>query len=413
MLYIYRFLINLIFILSPIIVIYRLLIKKESLMRVREKFCLFSEKRRNGKLLWFHGASVGELQSIVPLLEKFEKDTSIKQILVTSNTLSSSTILKKYKFKKTIHQFFPIDTNFLSKNFLNYWKPNTALFIDSEIWPNMIFNLKSRGIKIILLNGRITKKTFNKWRTFKIFSKEIFGKFDLCISSSKESKGYLKKLGVKAVKFFGNLKYSQSENKNTRMGKNLEKFFFSRKIWCASSTHKNEELLCGLVHKELKKKFKNLLTIIIPRHINRARLIKEELINLNLNVHIHEPKRKIDKLTDIYIVNTYGSTKSFYKICKNVFLGGSIINHGGQNPLEAARYGCNILHGNNVSNFKEIYNFLKQKKIATRTNNKKEIINSLEKFFTKNKSSFKIQKKLNSIGKKILKTTHKEILSNI
>jgi len=413
MLYIYRFLINLIFILSPIIVIYRLLIKKESLMRVREKFCLFSEKRRSGKLLWFHGASVGELQSIVPLLEKFEKDTSIKQILVTSNTLSSSTILKKYKFKKTIHQFFPIDTNFLSKNFLNYWKPNTALFIDSEIWPNMIFNLKSRGIKIILLNGRITKKTFNKWRTFKIFSKEIFGKFDLCISSSKESKGYLKKLGVKAVKFFGNLKYSQSENKNTRMGKNLEKFFFSRKIWCASSTHKNEELLCGLVHKELKKKFKNLLTIIIPRHINRARLIKEELINLNLNVHIHEPKRKIDKLTDIYIVNTYGSTKSFYKICKNVFLGGSIINHGGQNPLEAARYGCNILHGNNVSNFKEIYNFLKQKKIATRTNNKKEIINSLEKFFTKNKSSFKIQKKLNSIGKKILKTTHKEILSNI
>ena len=112
-------------------------------------------------------------------------------------------------------------------------------------------------------------------------------------------------------------------------------------------------------------------------------------------------------------MNTYGSTKSFYKICKNVFLGGSIINHGGQNPLEAARYGCNILHGNNVSNFKEIYNFLKQKKIATRTNNKKEIINSLEKFFTKNKSSFKIQKKLNSIGKKILKTTHKEILSNI
>ena len=144
MLLIYRILINLIFILSPLILIIRLLNKKENLKRFKEKFCFFSKKREYGKIIWFHGASVGELQSIVPLLEIYDKDKKIKQILITSNTLSSSRIVKKFNFKKVIHQFFPIDTGFLSEKFLKYWKPSLAIFIDSEIWPNMLNNLKKR-----------------------------------------------------------------------------------------------------------------------------------------------------------------------------------------------------------------------------------------------------------------------------
>ena len=141
MLIIYRFLINLIFLLSPLILIFRLLKKKEDVRRFKEKFCIFSKKRKSGKLLWFHGASVGEIQSIIPLIEKLEKNKRIKTILITSNTLSSSKIFQKLKLKKTIHQFFPIDTNFLIKKFLNYWKPFAAFFVDSEIWPNTIYNL--------------------------------------------------------------------------------------------------------------------------------------------------------------------------------------------------------------------------------------------------------------------------------
>ena len=133
MLILYRILINLILIFSPIIIIIRLLKKKEDLKRFKEKFCFFSKRKKNGNLIWFHGASVGELQSILPLIEKFEKNKKIKQILVTSNTLSSSKIIKKYKFKKLVHQFFPIDTNFLSKKFIDYWKPSNVFFIDSEI----------------------------------------------------------------------------------------------------------------------------------------------------------------------------------------------------------------------------------------------------------------------------------------
>ena len=160
MLILYRLLISLILVLSPIILIVRLLKKKEDPKRFIEKFCFFSEKKNKGKLIWFHGASVGELQSIVPLVEQLDKNKKINQILITSNTLSSSKIISKFKFKKVIHQFFPIDVNFLSKKFLNYWKPSIAFFIDSEIWPNMLLNLKNEEVPIILLNGRITKKTF-------------------------------------------------------------------------------------------------------------------------------------------------------------------------------------------------------------------------------------------------------------
>ena len=409
MLIIYRILINIVFIFSPIIIIFRLLKKKEHFKRFKEKFCFFSKEKKIGKLVWFHGASVGELQSIVPLIKKLEKNKNINQILITSNTLSSSKVIQKYKFKKIVHQFFPIDTNFLSKKFINYWKPSAVFFIDSEIWPNVIYNLDKKKIPIVLLNGRITKKTFNKWMNVRNFAKNIFQKFDLCLSSNNKSKIYLKKLGATKIKIIGNLKFSQLENEKNLIHNNLKKFMKSKNVWCASSTHETEEFFCGLVHKELKKKYKNLLTIIIPRHVERVKEIEQNLNNLKLITHIDEPLKKIKKDTDIYLVNSYGKTKSFYNNCKNVFLGGSIVNHGGQNPLEAARYGCNILHGPNISNFDEIYKFLKNKKISIKINNQKQMISKINMFFKKRRDSKLIQTKLKLIGEKILSKTYDEI----
>ena len=410
MIFLYRILINIILILSPIIIIIRLLKKKESFIRFKEKFCFFSQKRGSGKVVWFHGASVGELQSIVPLLEKLQKYKDIQKILITSNTLSSSKIFDKYRLKKVVHQFFPIDTNLHTEKFLNFWKPSSAFFIDSEIWPNMYLNLKKRQIPITLLNGRITKKSFLNWNKVPNFSKNIFSKFDLCLSSNKETINYLKKLGSQNIKFVGNLKFSQSENEKILINDKLKKFISSKVVWCASSTHDTEEKFCGDVHKELKKKYKNLLTILIPRHIERTHLIKDELTKLNLKVHAHETSKILDKNTDIYIVNAYGKTKTFYNFCKNVFLGGSLINHGGQNPLEAARFGCNIIHGPNIKNFSEIYSFLRINNVSQQINSQKKMINCLDKLFVKKTNSKKkIRKKLHLIGKKILENTLKEI----
>ena len=405
----YRLLINLVFILSPIILIFRFLKKKEHAKRFKEKFCFFTKKRGEGKLLWFHGASVGELQSIIPLIEKIEKKKNIKKILITTNTLSSTKVIDKLNLKKTIHQFFPIDTNYHSNKFLNYWKPSAVFFIDSEIWPNTIINLNKKKIPITILNGRITKKTFNKWCYFPNFSNLIFKKINLGLSSSKISSFYLKKLGVKKVKYFGNLKFSQSENEKLIKFNHLSKLINNKKVWCASSTHHNEELLCGLTHIKLKKKFKNIFTIIIPRHVERTQSIKKELQKLNLNVCTHGSHVKPDKKIEVYIVDSYGKTKSIYKYCKNIFLGGSLVKHGGQNPLEATRYGCKILHGPHVENFKEIYDYLGKLKVSTKIKDHSQLSIKLDKLLSQKNNSKKIQNKLNKIGDKILNDTYNEI----
>ena len=389
MIFIYRFFINLVFIISPLIILIRIIKKKENPNRFKEKLGFFTKKRSKGKLVWFHGASVGEFQSIVPLLEKFEKSKKIDQILITSNTLSSSKIISKIKLKKVSHQFFPIDNDFIIKRFINHWKPSVALFIDSEIWPNTLINLNKEKIPTVLINARITRKSYNKWNKFKNFSKLIFNKFDLCLSSNKETVSFLKKLGAKNIKYFGNLKYSQSEKDKIEVDSQTTKFISSKIVWCASSTHNSEEKFVGLVHNKLKKKYKNLLTVIIPRHIDRTEKIKEQLLNLGLKVHVHEPKNRIRKDTDIYLVNSFGKTKSFYSVLKNIFLGGSLIKHGGQNPLEAVRYNCNILHGPNVFNFTEIYQFLNNQKISKKIKNLNQAINTLDKLFTSKKTQKK------------------------
>ena len=216
MFFVYKILTNLILIFSPIIILIRLLKKKEDPFRFPEKFGFYKKKRHNGKLIWFHGASVGEILSVIPLIEKLEKDRKIKQILITSNTLSSSKILSKLKLKKTIHQFFPLDTNYLANKFLNYWNPSTAIFIDSEIWPNMLTNIKKRNLSLVLLNARITKKSFIKWKLFINSSKKIFQMFDICLVSNLKSKKYLEYLGAKNIKYIGNLKFTESKKKNKR-----------------------------------------------------------------------------------------------------------------------------------------------------------------------------------------------------
>ena len=409
MLSVYRLLINLIVIFSPLIILLRLIKKKEHILRFKEKFTFFSKKRKEGNLLWFHGASVGELMSVIPLIEKLEKDKNIKQILVTTSTLSSARIFAKFKFKKTIHQFFPIDTNYLSKKFLNYWRPNLAIFIDSEIWPNMLTNLKKNSINHILLNARITKKSFKRWKFFSSSARKLFQNFDICLSSSLESKNYLKSLGAKKNSFIGNLKFTQSEKVINELNNNTKKFFITKKIWCASSTHVLEEKICANIHKKLKIKYKNLLTIIIPRHIHRTKKIIKEINELNLKIHLHSSTKKINKKTDIYLVNSFGQTQSFFKECKVVFLGGSIIEHGGQNPLEAVRYGCRTLHGPNIWNFKEIYALLHKYNFSTKIQNSSQLAYNVNKMI-KNKTTTKsVELRIKKLGSEILTNTLKEI----
>ena len=389
-----------IIILSPVIVFYRILKKKENPKRFLEKFGFFKKKRVNGKLIWFHCSSVGELLSIVPLIEKFEKDKNIKSILISTSTLSSSKIFEKFKFKKTIHQFYPIDNPLIVNKFLCYWKPTAAFFVESEIWPEMLRGLKRKKIKTFLLNARISKNSFHKWKYFKDFGISVFGIFDFIFPQNKETFNYLKHFKVKKMKILGNLKFSEPKRINNN--KSIKINFLKRKILCAASTHNNEEELISRIHLDLKSKINKLLTVIIPRHIERSREIIETLNSKNLRYVCHSESKKIKKNTDVYLVDTYGESKSFYSLSKVVFLGGSFVPRGGQNPLEPIRYGCYITHGKHTFNFTEIYNLLKRKKLSFEAKNFSHLKKIILKLFMRKFENKRELNKFKKVGSKIL-----------
>ncbi|KRO54835.1 MAG: 3-deoxy-D-manno-octulosonic acid transferase [Pelagibacteraceae bacterium BACL5 MAG-121015-bin10] len=402
---IYQLILILIILISPLIILYRILKNKEDSVRFREKFCFFSKSRKSGKLIWFHASSVGELMSILPIINYYENKKNINQILITSTTLSSAKILKKIKLKKTIHQFFPLDLIFFSRIFLNYWKPSMAIFVESEIWPSMYKFINKRKIPLILLNARITKKTFNRWYFFKKYSLSIFKNISASYPQNIETINYLKKLKVKIIKYIGNLKFIGNPYENKKeFEKTLKSRLKKHLIWVAASTHDNEEILCAEAHMILKRKFKNLITIIIPRHINRVDKIFSDLKKKNLNIALHSSGAKDLKNVDIYLVDEYGLSENFYKISKTVFLGGSLINRGGQNPLEPARYGARILSGKNTKNFVDIYKFLKSLGISMVVNNPIDIAKSI--VFKSNKNG---GEKIKILGNEILKKTTIEI----
>ena len=290
---IYNFVVNIVIIISPLLIIYRIFKKKENPKRFFEKFSINKKKRKRGKLIWFHCSSVGEFLSIVPLIQEFEKIKDVKQILVTTSTLSSSKIFEKFKFKKTSHQFYPLDNIYVINNFLNHWEPSSAIFVESEIWPTMISELKKREIKIVLINARMSKKSFKRWYAIRSFGKDILEKFDNIFPQNKETFLYFKKLGIKNIKFLGNLKFI---NKNAIEFKKIKKEFFKNKIiLCSASTHYNEEEIFANLHVKYKKKIPDLITIIIPRHIERTSKITQMLDEKNLRFVKHSEKKKILK----------------------------------------------------------------------------------------------------------------------
>ena len=400
MYFFYAILTNLAVLISPLIFIYRILKGKEDPKRFQEKIGIYSKKKIKNNI-WIHAASIGELMSVIPIINKLENNKKIKSIIVTTTTNSSAKIFSKLRFKKTFHIYFPLDNNFLTKRFINYWQPQTAIFVESEIWPNMYKNLKINKIPIIILNARIVKKTLNRWQIFPSFAREVFDKITLALPSNLETLKYLKQLQVKNISVAGNLKYYGEKNIKGINDKLLRNKFKNSKIWCAASTHKNEEIFLGKLHKNLKKNNKHLVTIIIPRHINRVPEIIDDMNKLGLKTITHSSNLKIKNNTDIYLVDSYGVSSKFYNLTNLTFVGGSIINHGGQNPLEPARFGNFIINGPNVNNFREIYTFLTKHKMSLTTSSSLKMEKIILKKLNHKKNKQNI-KKIIKIGKQVL-----------
>ena len=383
---------------------FRILKKKECPLRYREKLGVSLKVRNDGYLMWFHCSSIGELKSIFPIIDHYLKKN---QILVTTSTLGSNEVFQKkyYNTNNIIHQYAPIDSPQIIKKFFKKWNPNIIFFTESEIWPNQIFHAKNINIPIILLNARISNKSFIKWKIIKNSMNKILNCFDLILCQSNESADYFNYFGTNNVKISGNLKYVTSEDFGNKE-ENLD--IQKRLIFIALSTHPTEEEFSIKIHASLKSQYANLLTIIIPRHINRIPEIKKIIINAKLNFLIAESLDNFKNNTDILIINSYGNTKKILKSSKYVFIGGSLVNHGGQNPIEVAYNNALIFHGPHVHNFSEIYDFLNKENIAFKINSEAELINQLKEKFN-NYQNNNIKEKIIKMGDEILSSTIKRL----
>jgi len=353
-LHVYRALLTAATPLAGVLLSHRLKRGKEDPRRLAERRGEATVPRPAGPLVWVHGASVGEVAAIIPLVERIaSKDF---KVLVTSGTVGSAKLCEQRLPAGVIHQFVPWDTPRFIARFLDHWKPNLALFTESDLWPNTIIMSHARRIPLILVNGRLSERSFNRWRYAPATIGALLGCFDLCLAQSEAHAGRYRDLGAPHIVTTGNLKLDVPEPPADRDSlQALQSAIGGRTTIAAASTHAGEEIALIDTHRKLRHSFPQLLTLIAPRHPDRGPGIVEIARAAGLSASLRSQGRLPDSKTDIYVVDTFGELGLVYRLAPIVFVGGSLATHGGQNPVEPIKLGAAVLHGPHVWNFAEIY----------------------------------------------------------
>ncbi len=334
---------------------------KEDIKRFNERIGKPKMKRPDGKLIWFHGASVGESLSMLPLINKLLENYPDAHIMVTTGTVTSAEVMGKRLPERAFHQYIPIDNPKFVSRFIKHWHPDLVLWFESDLWPALLSGIKRKNIPLILVNGRISNKSFKRWQQFDFISKELLGCFTYCLGQSEEDAYRLRVLGAKDSMCLGNLKYAGinppvDAEKKAEIMEQIE----GRPLWAVSSTHNDEELKIGKFLKRVIEKVPGLITIIAPRHPNRGPEIQEQLNELGLKTALRSKGEKISKTTDVYIADTIGEVGIWYDMAPIVFIGGSLIPHGGQNFMEPSRFRDAVLVGPHMHNFTDAMNRAKK-----------------------------------------------------
>lgn len=334
---------------------------KEDAKRFNERQGRPAIKRPEGKLIWFHGASVGESLSMLPLINKLLEQYPDAHIMVTTGTVTSADLMGKRLPERAFHQYVPIDNPKFVSRFLRHWQPDLVLWFESDLWPALLSGIKRRNIPMILVNGRISNKSFKRWQQFDFISKELLGCFSFCLGQSEEDAYRLRELGAKDSMCLGNLKYA-GINPPVDMEKKAEisAQIGNRPLWVVSSTHHDEELKIGKFLKRVIEKIPGLITIIAPRHPVRGVEIQERLNELGFKTALRSKNEKINQETDIYIADTIGEVGIWYDMASIVFIGGSLIPHGGQNFIEPSRFRDAVIVGPHMHNFTDAMNRAKK-----------------------------------------------------
>lgn len=364
---------------------FRLKHNKESAERLAERRGQPDAPRPDGKLIWLHAASVGEAQSTLILITTLSKQIPDAQFLVTSGTLTSAALMEKRLPENAFHQFYPLDYPNWTTNFLNHWKPDLILWMESELWPNMLEAIKDRNIPAVLINARLSNKSYNIWNIFSGSAKSLLSTFQLILTQTKLDEERFKQLGAPNIVTTDNIKYSATPLPYDDI--ELEKLHTSiagRPTWVFASTHDGEELLACKIHASLVQKIPSLLTIIVPRHPERRDDI-QKLCNLMkvLSVFRGGGKNLPQPDTDIYVADTLGELGLFYKLTNIAVIGRSFSNDGGggHNPIEAAQLGCAVLTGPNVQFQRQLFGEMFSIKAAQQLNDKTELLKHLRALF--------------------------------
>jgi 3-deoxy-D-manno-octulosonic-acid transferase len=340
--------------LVPAVLASRLKQGKEHPQRLAERRGESGVPRPAGPLIWAHGASVGEMLAIIPLVESLCARGF--GVLITSGTMTSARLAERRLPPDAVHQFVPLDAPSYLRRFLDHWRPNLVLLAESDLWPNRIMACADRAIPMILVNGRLSERSFVRWRYVPKTIGALLSRFDLCLAQSEPDAERLSTLGAPRVSVTGNLKLDvPAPPVDAQKLAAMRAAVGKRPLIAAASTHPGEEAVVLDVHRRLRQSFPGLLTVIVPRHPERGPGVVDIASVADLPAVMRSRGHLPDRGTEVYVADTIGELGLIYRLAPIVFMGGSLVRHGGQNPIEAAKLGAALLHGPHVWNFKEIY----------------------------------------------------------
>ena len=359
----------------------RLKTGKEDPDRISEKKGEITKPQPDTPLIWLHAASIGEAQSALILINRLLEIYPEISILITTGTLTSAKVMEQKLPPRAFHQFYPLDHPEWVEEFLEYWSPDVVLWMESELWPNMLTAIKDREIPAILVNAKMSPKSFNMWRFAKPLVTKTLEPFELILTQTSDDAGRYQKLTNQPATITGNLKYSAEPLKvDDKAYKALKNQFKDNTTWVFASTHKGEEEMACRIHTVLKNNIPNLITIVVPRHPERRDQILETCKDFDLNIMLRtDEKNAPEKETDVYIADTLGELGLFYRLCPVSCIGRSFSEDGGggHNPLEAAQLGSAVIHGPNVQNLQEIYDDMNEARAALRMAHESQMTGTL------------------------------------
>jgi len=328
---------------------------KEERGRRRERYGYAGEPRpADVPLVWIHAASVGESIAVASLVRTIAADGIC--VLMTTGTVTSAVLVRERLGDCVLHQYVPLDITSCVRRFLDHWRPDLAIIAESEIWPVTMTELARRKIPQILVNARLSDRSFQRWRSVPRLAEALIENLAHIVAQSDIDGERYHLLGARAVTVSGNLKADvEAPPVNSEDLADARRILGLRPVWAAISTHEGEEAMAADIHLRLREDRPRLLTIVVPRHVERADAVEKEMRARGLTVARWSRGELPDPTTDILLGDTMGDMGFYLRLTEIAFVGKSIHGEGGQNPLEAAMLGAAVLSGRFVQNFREVY----------------------------------------------------------